>query len=219
VPPSQFLHLGTSCAKLPKLFLVAIRRISNALAQVGDNPFLPSLNIMTTGNPLQYQQVADVLQSDKFNQLVERVDYSEKKDTIEKVFYITRDINNYGLVTVVILVILAILVVLNTIKLAIDSSKEEITTMRMVGASSWFVRAPFIIQGILFGSISFVICFVFTLLLSYLLSSKLAFVMPGFSLSAYFIKNLWLIILIQFGFGAGLGALSSIIVVNKYLKM
>src|SRR3989344_208079 len=53
----------------------------NALSQVGDNPFLPSLNITTTGSALEYEQVANILQSDQFKSFIEKVDFSEKKAT------------------------------------------------------------------------------------------------------------------------------------------
>ncbi len=191
----------------------------NALTQVGDNPFLPSLNITTTGSALQYEDVANTLQSDKFSGLIDRVDFSQKKDIIEKVFSITSDVNKFGIILAVILVLVAVLVVFNTIKLAIDSSKEEISTMRIVGASSWFVQAPFVIQGAIFGFISFVICFLITILLSYFLSSGLSFIMPGFSLWSYFISNLFIIILIQLVSGIGLGVISSFMVVQKYLQV
>ncbi len=192
---------------------------SNALTQVGDNPFLPSLNIVTTGSPSEYEQVANILQSSQFSSLIDKVDFSQKKATIEKVFSITSNINKFGIGLAVILVLVAILIVFNTIKLAIDSSKEEIGTMRIVGASSWFVRTPFIIQGAIFGFISFIICFLITFLLSYFLSSGLEIIIPGFSLFDYFVSNFWIIILIQLGAGVALGIVSSFIVVNKYLKI
>ena len=192
---------------------------ANALSQVGDNPFLPSLNITTTGTALAYEQIATILQSDQFASFIEKVDFSQKKDTIEKVFSITSNINTFGLGLAAILVFIAVLVVFNTIKLAIDNSKEEISTMKMVGASSWFVQGPFIVQGMLFGVVSFIICFLATMALAYMLSAKLAVVMPGFSLSDYFMQNLWLIVALQLGFGISLGVVSSFIVVNKYLKI
>ncbi len=192
---------------------------SQALEQVGDNPFLASLNIATNGSSLQYEQVAKILQSENFSNLIEKVDFSEKKDTIDKVFSIMSNVTKFGLGAALILLIVALLVVFNTIKLAIENSKEEISTMRIVGASSWFVRAPFIIQGALFGCISFAICLVVTILLSYFLSSGFALVTGGFSLWDYLIRNLWLIILIQAGFGIGFGVTTSFIVVQKYLKI
>jgi len=192
---------------------------TNALNQVGNNPFLPSLNITTDGSTAEYQKVAQILESAQFGALVDKVDFSEKKATIEKVFSITSDITRFGLVLAIILILIVMLVVFNTIKLAIDASKEEISTMRIVGASSWFVRSPFIIQGALFGLIAFLLCFFATMVLSFFLAPGFEVVLSGFSLWQYFTANFWLIALIQFGFGVGLGALTSFIVVQKYLKI
>ncbi|MBI1866293.1 MAG: ABC transporter permease, partial [Candidatus Staskawiczbacteria bacterium] len=132
---------------------------SKALEEVGQNPFLPSLNITTTGSALQYEQISNILQTEDYSAFIDKVDFSQKKDTIEKVFAITSNINAFGLILGVILVIVAILVVFNTIKLAVESSKNEISTMRIVGASNWFIRGPFITQGAIYGLIAFIICF------------------------------------------------------------
>lgn len=192
---------------------------TNALTQVGDNPFLPSLNITTTGEPEQYEKVNDILQSSQFADLIDQVDYFQKKDIIERTFAITSNLNKFGIALAIILMLVAILVVFNTIKLAIDSSKTEISTMRIVGASSWFVRAPFIIQGALFGIISFIVCFFITITSIFFLSSKLQVMLSGFSLWGYFVHNIFIVILIQLGFGILLGGIASFIVVQKYLKV
>ena len=192
---------------------------SKALSEVGDNPFLPSLNITTNGKAASYQQIANILQNSQFNNIIEKVDFSQKKDTIEKVMSITSAINDFGLALGSILILIAILVVFNTIKLVIESSKEEIGTMKIVGASSWFVRAPFIIEGALFGIISFIICFLATMLAVYFLSSPVSVVMPGFNLFNYFMLNFWMVILIQLAFGIGLGVVASFMGVRKYLKV
>ena len=190
-----------------------------ALEEVGQNPFLPSLNITTTGSALQYEQISNILQTENYSVFIEKVDFSQKKDTIKKVFAITSGINMFGLILGIILVVVAILVVLNTIKLTIEGSKNEISTMRIVGASDWFVRGPFIIQGAIYGLIAFVICFTLSVLFAYFLSSNIEVMLPGFSIFNYFLSNFWIFILIQLGFGVGLGMISSFIVVRKHLEV
>jgi cell division transport system permease protein len=193
--------------------------LAKALQQVGDNPFLPSLNITTNGDVGQYQQISDVLQNSDFSKLIDKVDYSQKKDTINKVYSITKNINTFGLILGILLIIVAILVVFNTVKLAIENSKEEISTMRIVGASDWFVRGPFIIQGIIYGVVAFLICIFVSALTAYFATPKISFILPGFNLFWYFLTNWWIFVLIQLGFGIGVGAISSFIVVRKYLDI
>ena len=190
-----------------------------ALEEVGQNPFLPSLNITTTGSALQYEQISNTLQTNDYSAFIERVDFSQKKDTIEKVFAVTSNINMFGLILGIILVIVAILVVFNTVKLTVEGSKDEISTMRIVGASDWFIRGPFIVQGAIYGLIAFAVCLLLSALSAYFLSSKIGVILPGFSTFNYFLSNFWIFILIQLGFGVGLGMISSFIVVRKYLEV
>ncbi len=194
--------------------------LANALRQVGENPFLPALNITTGPDTQLYGQITEILENGPSSGLIERVDYSEKRDTIEKVFSVTSAVNKFGIGVGVVLVLIAILIVFNTIKLVVDSSKEEINTMRIVGASSWFLKLPFIIQGAIFGCIAFVVCFLATALSTYFLSSFIdTFLLPGYGLFRYFISHLFIVILIQFIFTVGLGVVSSLVAVNKYLKV
>ncbi|MDP3882478.1 MAG: permease-like cell division protein FtsX [Candidatus Staskawiczbacteria bacterium] len=193
--------------------------LQRALQEVGDNPFLPSLNITTNGEPAQYAEISSALETSVFSNLIYKVDYTQKKDTIEKIYSITSNINRYGFAIGIILIILSILVVFNTIKLAIDSSKEEISTMRIVGASDWFVRGPFIMEGVIYGIVAFLVCIALTGLFAYFLSPKISIVMPGFDLYSYFLTNLWIFVLIQLLFGVGVGVVSSFIVVKKYLDI
>ncbi len=192
---------------------------ANALSEVGDNPFLPALNITTKPETQHYEQIAQILQQPEYSDLVEKVDFSEKKDTIETVFAITSNVNKFGVGMGIVLMLVAILVVFNTVKLIVDASKEEIATQRIVGASAWFVRAPFVIEGALFGCIAFLICLAVTLAFVYFLTGVSQVIMPGFSLMAFFISNILLILAIQLAVGVGLGVVSSYIVVRKYLKV
>ena len=191
--------------------------LGQALQEVGGNPFLPSLNVTTNGDPAQYAKVANILQTSDFSKLIEKVDFSQKKDTIEKVYSITSNINLFGIILGIILIIVAILVVFNTIKLAIDNSKEEISTMKVVGASNWFIRGPFVIQGMIYGIVAFIICFLISAISAYFLSPKMGAVLPGFDMFSFFLTNWWIFVLIQLGFGIGVGAISATIVVKRYL--
>lgn len=189
-----------------------------AIEEVGGNPFFASLNIKTE-SPLEYEKVSDFLSQDSYSQLIEKVDYFQKKDIIEKLFSITSSVNKFGFGLGSILFLIAVLVVLNTTKMAIDNSKEEITAMRLVGASNWFIRGPFIIQVVICGLIAFLICLFITGFSAYFLSSKIAVLAPGFSLFNYFLKNILIISAIQIVSGVGLGAIASFFLVKNYLKI
>ena len=189
----------------------------NALEEVGGNPFLASLNIKTE-EPLQYEKVASFLISGPYSDFIEKVDYTQKKDTIERIYNITSSVNRFGLVVGAVLFLIAILVVLNTVKLAIDSSADEIKTMKMVGASNWFIRGPFIVQGALCGLSALIISLIISGFCAFFCAAKVMVLVPGFNLFSFFISNMGTILLLQFSFGVVLGAAASYILVRSYLR-
>ena len=190
--------------------------LARALEQVGENPFLPSLNIITNGEAAQYEEVYNTLETADYAKLIYKVDYSEKKDTIEKVNSIISNVNKVGIIAAIILIVVAVLVVFNTIKLAVENSKAEISTMKIVGAGNWFVQGPFVVQGVIYGVVAFIICVLLMGVAAYAMQGKVAVILPGFNTLSYFLSNLWFFSLIQLGFGVGVGVISSFVAIKKH---
>jgi len=189
-----------------------------SLTEVGYNPFLSSLNIKTWQSS-QYEEVTNFLEGRTFQDLIEKIDYHQRKPVIEKVSILTRGINKTGIFFSIIFGVIAILIAFNSVRIAIHSSKEEISVMKLVGASNWFVRGPFLIQGIIVGFISALITLLITFILSYFLEPKVRSLTPEISIWGIFISNLLILFLIQLATGIGLGIISSYIAVRKYLKI
>lgn len=192
--------------------------LMESLKELGLNPFLPSLNIQAW-QASQYTAVSDFLDNTAFKNLIEKVDYRERKPVIEKLTTLTGNINKSGIIFSIVLGVIAVLVAFNTIRLAIYNLREEISIMRLVGASNWFIRGPFIIQGALSGLISALISALIIGSSSYFLSSKIEIVIPGFNLFAYFASNFFIILGVQVATGVILGILSSVIAVRKNLEV
>lgn len=189
-----------------------------SLAEVGRNPFLASLNIMAS-EPGQYQTIANFLKTSNFTDLIEKVDYYQRMSVIERIFSLTSTINRSFLILSVILSLVAILVTFNTIRLAIYNSKEEIKIQRLVGAGSWFIRGPFLVQGVLAGILAVLICLLAFGLIIWGLSPKIETFFTDLDIFQFFVNNLWQIILIQFATGILLGVISSFLATRRYLKI
>ncbi|OGZ27555.1 MAG: hypothetical protein A2365_01670 [Candidatus Nealsonbacteria bacterium RIFOXYB1_FULL_40_15] len=190
----------------------------DSLAEVGYNPFLASLSVKAK-EASRYEQVAVFLETGPFKELVDKIDYHQRKPVIEKVFAFTKGVKNIAFFFSMVFGIIALIIAFNTVKIAIQSSKEEISIMRLVGASNWFVRGPFIIQGLIAGSIAALITFVLTFVASHFLDSNISSIIPSVSLLGIFSSNLLALLLIQLLSGAILGTASSLIAVRKYLKI
>src|SRR3990167_5269020 len=114
-----------------------------------ENPLPRSLAIKAQ-DPEQLNAIADFLSADANTSIVHKISYEENKQIIDKLLAITSFIKKMGGLFSAIFIIVSILVILNTIRLAIFARKEEIEIMRLVGASDRFIRVPFIVEGTLY---------------------------------------------------------------------
>ena len=192
--------------------------IMESLQEVGGNPLLASLNIKAT-EATQYAAISSFLDSASFKNLISKVDYSEKKPAIDKMFSLTSTIRNTGIGSSIILAVVAVLIAFNTVRIAIFNSRDEIETMRLVGASNWFIRGPFLVQGIIGGLLAVLITFIVFGVALWFLSPKIDLVIPGLSLSSYFFGRFLMVLALQLVAGVGLGACASLLAMHKHLKV
>ncbi len=192
--------------------------IMESLTEVGGNPLLSSINIKAF-EASQYAAISSFLDNASFRDLITKVDYYQKKPAIEKVFSLTSSISMTGIILSIVLAVVAVLIAFNTVRIAIYNSRDEIETMRLVGAANWFIRGPFMVQGVISGALAVLITFLLFSVGILFLSSKIEIIIPGLALSAYFFSNFFVILLIQLTAGVGLGVLSSWIAVRRYLKI
>ena len=236
VPEADILSLKTELEKAPEIKNVeyvseeeALQKfkerhksdnvILQALEEIGDNPLLATLNIKAN-QASQYEAITNFLESSPvYQNLIEKINYRETKAVIDRIFSISSSVNTAGFIFSLILGLVAILVAFNTVRMAIYSMREEISIMRLVGASNWFIRGPFIFQGAMAGGIAAIISLFLFLILLLFLSPRMEVLLPGFSLLRYFLQNLGMIVLLQFLTGVGLGVVSSFIAIRRYLNI
>ncbi|MFZ0369676.1 MAG: permease-like cell division protein FtsX [Halobacillus sp.] len=110
-----------------------------------ENP-LNDVYIVKTKNPEDTIQVA---QSIKSFENVEKVEYA--KETVQRLFNVMDLARNIGLAIIAGLLFTAMFLIANTIRITIVARRKEIGIMKMVGATNWFIRWPFLVEGILIG--------------------------------------------------------------------
>lgn len=188
-----------------------------ALEEAGPNAIRPALDI-TASQEGQYKTITSYLEK-TFPSLVYQVDYLNRQKIINKAFVLVQRVNYFSLFAGLILIVLLVLVVFNTVRLAIYSMKEELETMKLVGAPDWFAWGPFVWQGVIYGGIGFVVANLVFIPLILWLSPQLSFMLPSFQSWSYYQAH-WLIIsLIQLGTGVGLGVGSMFLATRRYLKI
>lgn len=190
----------------------------SALEEVEGNPFLASLDIKATG-PQYYAFISSFLEEGIFRNLIDKISYHQNKEVIDKLFSITSKVKTWGLILSLVLGVLVVLITLNTVKLSIAGSEEEIATMKLVGAPNWLVRGPFLVQGILYGV--FAVLVVDSLLLAtfYFLNTQLEGWFLSFNILKWFQGNFLTLVLAQLALAIMLGVISSSLAVSRYLKI
>ncbi len=192
--------------------------ITQSLSELGDNPLEASLNVKAR-DISEYGPIAAFLESTRFSSLIDSVNYRENQLVIERLSSIIDITRKTGIALAVALVIIAVLVAFNTIRMTIYSLREEIGVMRLVGASNWYIRGPFVVEGILYGLLASLIAIILFIPLVQLVSPRLVGFLPGIELSNYFYSNFWEILLIQTLIGVVLGVISSLIAMRRYLQI
>ncbi|OPJ55233.1 permease-like cell division protein FtsX [Alkalithermobacter paradoxus] len=81
------------------------------------------------------------------------------KDIIDKLINISNTIRTVGLILITLLSMLSLFIISNTVKLALHARKKEINIMKYIGATDWFIRWPFIIEGIVLGGLGSALAF------------------------------------------------------------
>lgn len=164
-------------------------------------------------------QIQEITNSLKNNQFIESIEYF--KDELKLLEGLSAIISLVGLAIILLLFIITLFVIANTIKIAIFSRMREIEIMKYIGATNWYIRRPFIIEGIVIGVVGASIAT--TIVVSIYHQFCTFFANDNFSLLAnnlihpYYITILFIKIFLTIGIG--IGVLGSLISLRKYLRV
>lgn len=194
-----------------------------ALDEIGENPLGASLNIKAK-EPSQYAGIAEFLKgSDALSKngsvIIDKVNYYQNKNAIDALTRLLNSANKVGFALIVFMIVISVLITLNTIRLVIFMSKEEISVMRLVGASLMYIRGPFIVSGAIYGFISAILTLVLFYPITYWLGQSTADFFVGLNVFKYYISNFGQIFLIIVLSGIGIGGFSSLLAVRKHLRL
>jgi len=192
--------------------------IQQSLAELVENPLQSSLNIKAKDST-QYASIVTFLEGNKFRPIIDKINFYENEAVINRVQSISRGVGNWGLILTFILALIAVLVTFNTIRLTIYNQKNEIEIMRLVGGSNWHIKAPYLIEGGLYGVFAAVIAIVVFYPMLWFISSKIGVLIPDVSLIGYFVSNVLQFVPLIFVLGIVLGVLSSYIAIRRFLKV
>lgn len=193
--------------------------IQQSLEELADNPLPASLTVKAE-NLNDYESILKNFEESEYNQYVQERNFTDHKSIIDKLSLITKRIYQIGITVSLIFIVFSLIMVFNTVRIAIYSHREELGIMRLVGATDWFIRAPFILEAILYA----LIASIGTMLLLYPLvlgaTPYINHLFEGydFDLLYYFHIYWWQIFALQLFISLILSIVSSMVAIGKYLK-
>lgn len=193
-----------------------------ALDELGGNPLDASLAVRAK-DPSEYESIVSFLEASPAlstggASIVDSINYAKNKAVIERLTLALQATRQIGLAIFAIFAIASILIAFATVRLAIYTAKDEIAVMRLVGASNAYIKGPFIVTGLITGMLAAALVLILLWPVTIYTGEKTTAWFGGFNVATYYSSHFSFIFLILMGAGVVLGALASMLAINRYLK-
>lgn len=176
------------------------------------------------GNPMSGAAKIQMKDMSRFDETVEQIkkfdgisDIQSQSDLAEKITVIKKGIGIAGFWIIAILMVIALVIVSNTIRVTMYNRKLEISIMKAVGATDSFVRIPFVVEGMLIGVVSALIA-EGLLYFCYRVATETIIGTLGTSDIVHYSDVAGWLLLVFIGIGIFAGVLGSVIMISKYLR-
>jgi len=193
--------------------------ILQALRELGSNPLSPSLAI----TPADFDNTGNLVNSLRQldSDIIESRDFSDNTAVVTKIQSVTNRVNEVGAIIIVIFVLTSLLVVYNSIRVAVYTHKKEIEIMRLVGASNFFVYMPFLFSAFIYALISVLVMIAVFYPFLTLFQPYLEVFLAGYNVNliSYFVYNFIPVFGLQFGIIFLITLLASFFAVRKYARV
>lgn len=237
--PAQTTHLLAQIKALPNVKSVIYLSKADALKQymaqnAGNQNIMAAIS--QTSNPLPATILIKPIDLNKIGDIKtflskpsivalqsDQPSYSgDRKAAIDKITHATNILREMGVFTVIVFAVICALIIFNTIQMAIFNRRDEITIMRLLGASTNYIRGPFIVESIIYGILAAVTSVLiinagFVASSNALQASSLGLLDIGYA-NSYFDQHFLQLLTLQLAIGIVLGAVSATIATHRYLK-
>ena len=195
-----------------------------ALDELGSNPLGAVLNIKAK-DIAQYEAIATFVDQQQsastLSGIIDKINYNNEqhRSALENLKSITNSGGRLGLIIIAIFIITTVTTLFNMIRLTIYTSRDEIHVMRLMGAGQLYIRAPFMVEGMLQGLIAGLVTLLLFYPLTWWLGASTANFFGGVNIFSYYLSHFVLFFIIIVGTGVGLGALANFLATRRYIKV
>lgn len=196
-----------------------------ALTELGKNPFGGKFTIQAK-DLSQYDSIANFLKGQAAlatgeTPIIDKINYFNPRyhEALVRLQYVTTSGKSIGLAILLIFVATTVAISFNTLRLAIYTSREEISVMQLVGAGRTYIRAPFMVEGVLYGLIAAVVTLLLLYPLTWWLGQATSTFFGGVNVFNYYLSHFPTFFGVIVGSGVLLGGVSSFLAVRRYLNI
>lgn len=193
--------------------------IQNAVTELGKNPLGPSLAVKAR-NTADYPAILASLESPAYAPYIQEKNFDDHRDLIARIRLISDKVESTAISVSALFAIISLLIVWNSIRITIYTHREEIGIMRLVGASAWFIRLPYVIEALLYSLLGTLIAAAVLFPVAGAVGPSIRNFFDGtqFDLLGFFERDGWRIFGTEFLIAAALTTITSGIAVGRYLK-
>jgi cell division transport system permease protein len=193
--------------------------ISSSLSELDDNP-LPATLQIKAATLEDYTAIDQELQSDEYKGVIDKVNFQDNRAVIERLNKILRFIVTFGSVLIFVFTLIAILVIFNTITLTIYNRREEVEIMRLVGATNWYIRGPFLTEALMYSVFATIVTSILLIpVYAKLIPNINNYLNPGTSAFTSSFIGFPYLVAIQLIVSFALSVFSTMLAMRKYLKI
>lgn len=241
-PEEQILSLKDAVSALPEVASVEYLSQKESLAQfrlrhqdnqlilqsldeLGNNPLNAEL-VIKAKDSSQYNAIAQFLKTQRDQPsgqaVIEKISYLDDlnyRQALDKLESIALSAQKIGYAIMTILILTTLAICFNTLRLAIYTSREEISVMRLMGAGHFYIRAPFVVEGMLYGLVSGITTMLLFYPVTYWLGEDTSTFFGSVNIFNYYLNHSLFFSIAIVGSGMAIGALASYLAVRRYLKI
>ena len=146
-------------------------------------------------------------------------DSDVRRKVVDRIVSISSGVSKVGTVISVAFLLISLMIIFNTIRMAIFTRREEIEIMKLVGATNWYIRGPFLIEGAMYGIIGATIAMAITLPLINVARPLFTSYFNASDVVTFVTDRIFLVTLAMYTLGIVIGTLSGFLAISRHLKL
>lgn len=146
-------------------------------------------------------------------------DSDVRKKIVERIVSISNAVSKVGTIISSAFLVISLLIIFNTIRMAIFTRREEIEIMKLVGATKWFIRGPFLVEGSMYGIIGATVAIAISIPLINFARPLFVSYFNASDVISFVTDRIGLVALATYGLGIFIGIVSSYLAISRHLKL